>query len=84
MGFEGLGVAIDLGDSEYSRKANPELLEVTIRCTEDIQQVLDAGKLKPHPIREVPGKWQGVIDGLGILHRGEQRGQKLVVRIANQ
>lgn len=82
MGFEGLGIPIDLGPTEYSREANQELFDVTVQWTKEVQSVFDAGKLKPHPIREVPGQWQGIIDGLGMIQRGEVRGEKLVVRVA--
>lgn len=82
MGFEGLGIKIDLGPSSYSRNANPALHEICCTRAKDIQAVLDAGLIKPHPIREVPGQWQGIIDGLAMLQRGEVRGQKLVVRVS--
>ena len=83
MGYEGLGIRIDLGPNTYSREANPALLDVTIRWAKDMQFVLDSKSLKTHPIKEVPEKWQGIINGVGMLQRGEVRGQKLVVRVAS-
>ena len=85
MGYEGLGVRIDLGPTSYSREANQELFDVTVQVTGEMQALLDANLVIPHPIREVPGQqWEAIADGLGMLQRGEVRGQKLVVRIANQ
>ncbi|CAG8974767.1 hypothetical protein HYALB_00000379 [Hymenoscyphus albidus] len=81
MAYEGLGVRVDLGDSIYTREANKTLFEVTTSWTIEVQRVLDAGKLRPHPIREIPGKWDGIRDGLAMLLKGEIRGEKLVVRI---
>lgn len=82
MGFEGLGIRIDLGPTSYSREANQELFEICARWTTEMQSILDAGLIRTHPIREVSGQWEGIIDGLAMLQRGEVRGQKLVVRVA--
>jgi hypothetical protein len=84
MGYEGLGVRIDLGPTSYSRDANQELFEVTTRVAGEMQVLLDADLIKTHPVRQVPGQWDGILDGLAMLQRGEVRGQKLVVRIAVQ
>ncbi|ORY02747.1 putative zinc binding dehydrogenase [Clohesyomyces aquaticus] len=82
MGYEGLGVRVDLGPTPYSRQANRELFDITARVAAEMQRAIDVGSLSPHPVREVPGKWEGIINGLSMLQRGEVRGQKLVVRIA--
>jgi NADPH:quinone reductase-like Zn-dependent oxidoreductase len=83
MGYEGLGVSVDLGATPYSRNANQQLFEVTARVTAEMQNVINDGLVKPHPIKEIPGKWEGIVKGLGLIQRGEVRGQKLVVRIAS-
>ncbi|KAK2758734.1 hypothetical protein FQN54_003424 [Arachnomyces sp. PD_36] len=82
MGFEGLGIPIDIGPTEYSRGVNQGLFEVAVRWAEEVQSALDAGRLKAHPVREVAGQWQGIVDGLGMIQRGEVRGGKLVVGVA--
>lgn len=86
MGFEGLGVRVDLGPkaATYSREANQELFGVCARWATEMQSLVDAERVKPHPVREAAGQWDGIIKGLGMLQRGEVRGQKLVVRIAAQ
>ena len=86
MGYEGLGLRIDLGDTPYSREANRELFDVTVRFTGEMQALLDKNLIRPHPVRRVQGErwWEGILDGLAMLQRGEVRGQKLVVRIAEQ
>jgi hypothetical protein len=48
-----------------------------------MQKLLDAGKLKHHPVRQLDGRWDAIIEGLDMLKRGEVRGHKLVVRIAD-
>lgn len=84
MGYEALGQHTQLGSapSTYSREASPLLFDVCQRWKAEIQNLLDAGLLKHHPIRELPGKWEGIADGLAMLKRGEVRGQKLVIRLA--
>ncbi|KAE8548387.1 hypothetical protein EYB25_008765 [Talaromyces marneffei] len=82
MGFEGLGIKIDLGPTAYSRDVNLTLRKICCEATKEIQTVLDEGLLKPHPVREVTGQWQGIIDGLAMLQRGDVKGQKLVVRVS--
>lgn len=85
MGFEGLGHKMDFGPSApkaYSREANVEAYNITARWTAEMQVALDGGLVRAHPVREIPGGLEGIIDGLGLLQRGEVRRQKLVVRIA--
>jgi hypothetical protein len=83
MGFEGLGATVDLGPtgSIYSRQANEKLFETCARWHDEMQSLMDEDLVKSHPVREVSGGWQGIIDGLEMLQRGEVRGQKLVVKI---
>ncbi|KUI60191.1 Enoyl reductase LovC [Cytospora mali] len=70
MGYEGIGLDVDLGPTVYSRKANPRLFEITAEWAKEMQWSLDRGLVRPHPIREVTGDWNGVIDGLIALQRG--------------
>lgn len=83
MGYEILGDRVDLGPSStYSREASPMCVEIGRVWVGEMQSLLDRGLVKPHPIREVQGKWDGIINGLVMLQRGEVRGEKLVVRIS--
>lgn len=82
MGFEGFGHRVELGQNTYSREANMELYRRGNEWATEMQVSLDQGLIKPHPVREVKGEWDGIIEGLGMLEKGEVRGQKLVVRIA--
>ena len=45
-------------------------------------ELVDSRKIKTHPIQEVPGQWDGILQGLALLESGEVRGRKLVVRIS--
>ena len=82
MGFEGFGHRVALGENTYSREANMELYRRGDEWAAEMQALLDQGLIKPHPVRQVGGQWEGIIEGLGMLQRAEVRGQKLVVRVA--
>ena len=82
MGFEGFGHRVALGANTYSREANMELYGHGNEWAAEMQAAVNQGLIKPHPVRQVAGQWEGVIEGLGMLQRGEVRGEKLVVRVA--
>lgn len=87
MGFEVLGVDVDLGpDTTYSRKASSRLHQIGSAWASDMQKLAQDGRITPHPLAEVEVTsrpwWDAVIEGLGRLQRGEVRGQKLVVRVS--
>lgn len=65
----------------YHRDADPAMLELGRRWRDEVQGLVDAGRLRPHPAREVRGRWQGIVDGLKMMKAGEVRGQKLVVAL---
>lgn len=83
MAYEGLGQDVQLGanSSRYWRNSNPSLFASCLRWRDEVQRLLDTGLLKHHPLREIPGKWTGIIEGMVLLKSGQIRGQKLVVRI---
>lgn len=85
MGFEGQDRDVDLGHPVYSRKANPALHRVVARWARELQAVLDEDEssLVTQPVREVEGGFEGVIEALEMLQRGEIKGQKLVVAISD-
>lgn len=83
MGFEGQDRDVDLGHPVYSRRANPALHAVVARWARELQTVLDEGGLMTQPVREVEGRFEGVIEALEMLQRGEIKGEKLVVAISD-
>ncbi|RYP18464.1 hypothetical protein DL765_003918 [Monosporascus sp. GIB2] len=82
MGFEILGVDVHLGDTTYTRSASEELFNIGKHWASEMQSLLNAGLVKTHPIREVQGQWEGIINGVAALQRGEVRAEKLVVRLS--
>ncbi|KAK6063440.1 Enoyl reductase LovC 3 [Seiridium cupressi] len=84
MGYEILGNRVDLGPSSvYTRDVSKVAFDLGQTWAGELQSLVDKDLVKPHPIREIKGKLEGIVDGLSMLQRGEVRGQKLVVRIAS-
>ena len=81
MGFQVLGVDLDLGDSTYTRPGEERLLNIGIEWAGEVETLMAEGKLKTHPLKELDNGWQSIIDGLEMLKKGEVRGQKLVIKI---
>lgn len=94
MGFEGFGHGVELfsspshsGDNDVtrnttnSRAVNQQLHDQGSYWRDEVQDALDRGSIVPHPVRELTGKWDGVVEGLSLLQRGEVRRQKLVVAV---
>ncbi|KAH8195538.1 hypothetical protein TruAng_010298 [Truncatella angustata] len=81
MGFEGFGHKVALGDNTYSRDQNLQLYSQGRYWSSEMQASLDQGLIKPHPMREVHGEWEGIIEGLHMLQAGKVRGEKLVIRL---
>ncbi|KAJ5318337.1 hypothetical protein N7476_004757 [Penicillium atrosanguineum] len=70
-----------LFEGPYHRDADPSMLELGSRWRDEVQALVDSGRLRPHPTRELQGKWRGIINGLKMMKAGEVRGQKLVVAL---
>ena len=75
----GKGVALDRG---YGRDPRPEIHAAGVEWFRMAQRLLDEGRIKPHPIRVVDGRFEGILKGLQILKNGEVSGEKLVVFVS--
>lgn len=82
MGFEMQGLEVVLGHGIYTRKARPELHELGMIWTKEMQALLYAGSIMTQPIRELDGGFDGIIKGLHLLKAGKLQAQKLVARVA--
>lgn len=81
MGFQVLGVDIDLAGSTYTRPGDPALFEIGKQWAAEIEALMESDGFKPHPLRELDNGWNSIIEGLDLLRKGEVSGQKLVVKI---
>jgi NADPH:quinone reductase-like Zn-dependent oxidoreductase len=63
------------------READPQLREFAKKWTTTVQELFDGEKVRTHPIREMEGGLEGVLQGLDILKRKEVSGEKLVYKL---
>jgi hypothetical protein len=80
MGYEIFG-KIELGE-RYSREASNEKRKWSAAWMAAFQDIVDKGKVVPHPVKLLDGGLCGVADGLEKLKRGEVGGQKLVLQVS--
>ncbi|KAL4910007.1 hypothetical protein BDW74DRAFT_46640 [Aspergillus multicolor] len=62
----------------YHRDPDPEIRKVAKPAYGAVQELLDQGRLRAHPIRVSGGGLEKVLEGVDVLRKGEISGQKLV------
>jgi NADPH:quinone reductase-like Zn-dependent oxidoreductase len=75
LALTGKGVALSDG---YGSEPSPECRDFGRKWFQTIQRLLDQGKIRSHPPRVMPGKFQGILEGVEIMRRKEVSGEKLV------
>jgi NADPH:quinone reductase-like Zn-dependent oxidoreductase len=65
----------------FKRNGDAEVREFAVKWFKTAQRLLDEGKLKMHPVRLMPGGFQGVLDGMDLLRNKQISGEKLVYRL---
>ncbi|QQK39473.1 Polyketide synthase, enoylreductase [Penicillium digitatum] len=50
----------------------------------ELQELINSGKLRPCPIQNVPGQFEGILEGLDMLRNGKVSGKKLLVSITTK
>ncbi|RLL96037.1 hypothetical protein CFD26_105477 [Aspergillus turcosus] len=71
----GKRIALDKG---YGREAAPEHRVLGRKMFEEVEQLLQNGQLRAHPVRVMPGGLEAVPEGLALLKGKKVSGQKLV------
>lgn len=66
----------------FHRDADITKFHLATRWREEVQVLVDQGRIQCHPPQEVPGRWDGITQGLEMLKAGQVRGHKLVVRVS--
>ncbi|KAK8126998.1 zinc binding enoyl reductase [Apiospora kogelbergensis] len=72
-----LGKRIGWG-APFEREGDPEVREFAVRWYETAQKLLDDGKLRTHPLQQMPDRLNGVLDGMEILRKKQVSGKKLI------
>ncbi|KAK4224390.1 zinc-binding dehydrogenase family [Podospora fimiseda] len=65
-------------DGEYGREATPEHHKFGAEAYAVVQELLDDGLIDPHPVKVMPGGWQGVIESIDVIRGQSVSGYKLV------
>ncbi|KAF4541987.1 alcohol dehydrogenase [Lasiodiplodia theobromae] len=66
----------------YGRDGSPELRAWANTFFEQVQKALNERRIRGHPAKVSPDGFAGVLEGVGIIRRGEVSGQKLVYSVA--
>lgn len=65
----------------YGIPPRPEIGEWAIPWYRSVQALIDTGKLKPCPVKMIPGKFEGILEGLELMRKGRVSGTKLIVSL---
>lgn len=68
-------------EGEYGREARPQDRIFGAEAFSAVQALLDRGLIDTHPVKAMPGGWQGVIGGVDIIRSQALSGQKLVYAV---
>ncbi|GAP90884.1 putative zinc-binding dehydrogenase family [Rosellinia necatrix] len=71
-------LALDYG---YERDADPDMRAFGVQWYKRVQWMMDRGKLKPHPLRLLDGRFEAILKGIDMLKRKAVSGEKLIVVI---
>lgn len=66
----------------FKRDSRPQDREFAERWFATAQELLDAGRLSPHPFTEKSGGLRGVADGIDMVRKGRVAGSKLVYGVS--
>lgn len=81
--WEVLSLAMVCSCQSHMEFPRPEIGTWARSWYKTVQRLIDDGKLKPSPVRLLPGRFEGIIEGLKMLKEGTISGQKLVVLLEN-
>ncbi|KAI3394644.1 hypothetical protein diail_2454 [Diaporthe ilicicola] len=81
MMHEAFGSEVALGQGEYWRAANPQARRLAADMYRVMQDLLDGGRIRPHPAEVVGRGLEHVLEGLRVLKSGSVSGKRLVVML---
>ncbi|PGH21394.1 hypothetical protein AJ80_03311 [Polytolypa hystricis UAMH7299] len=68
-------------EGEYGRDSRPEDRKFGAKAFSVVQHLLDRGLIDTHPVKVMPGGWEGVMRGVDIIRSQALSGQKLVYSV---
>ncbi|SPO05364.1 related to toxD gene [Cephalotrichum gorgonifer] len=69
-------------EGEYGRDECPEDRVFAARAFTAIQDLLDRGLIDAHPLKILPGGWEGVVGGVEAMRNQAMSGEKLVYSVS--
>ncbi|KAK0728819.1 alcohol dehydrogenase [Lasiosphaeria miniovina] len=69
-------------DGAYGRDAAPDHRRFGVAAYAAVQPLLDRALLDPHPVRLMPGGWDGVVHGIDVIRQQAVSGYKMVYKVA--
>lgn len=69
-------------DGAYGRDARPQDRLFSTRAFAAVQDLLDRGLIDPHPVKIMPGGWEGVMRGVDTIRNQAISGHKLVYPVS--
>ncbi|KAL8721590.1 MAG: hypothetical protein Q9225_001754 [Loekoesia sp. 1 TL-2023] len=69
-------------EGEYGRDARPQDRRFGAQAFAAVQALLDRGLVDTHPVKVMPGGWEGVMRGVDIIRSQALSGQKLVYSVS--
>ncbi|KAF7502832.1 hypothetical protein GJ744_005011 [Endocarpon pusillum] len=69
-------------DGEYGRDARPQDRRFGGQAFAAVQALLDRELIDTHPVKAMPGGWEGVVQGVDIIRTQALSGHKLVYSVA--
>lgn len=80
MATQIFGEDIDM-DGVYGRKANLEDRAFGTKAFLAFQSLLDRGLVDAHPVKSMPGGWEGVMRGVTSMRSAPPSGYKLAYKV---
>ncbi len=68
-------------DGVYARTANPEDRAFGAQAFLAFQTLLDRNLIKSHPVKSMPGGWEGVVKGVTSMRSTQPSGFKLTYKV---
>lgn len=80
MMHEAFGKEVKLG-GDYGRPANAQLHRLAVDMYRVMQELLNNGRIVPHPVEVAGHGLQDILEGLRVLKSGSVSGKRLVTML---
>ena len=78
------GLPISWPEPYGTANGKPECAEFGKMIMPYLHPLFESDQLKPHPIEPQPNGFEGLLNGVSLLRKGQVKGKKLVYRTADR